>query len=190
MQKFSHVAFLLINILLFGCKEAESNKCLLPNTYSSENFPVTLRLNKNWKAYEFGENNVGIEYQGLDNFEKRYEAEIIITFNHKNISKEEYDNLPIAYLDKVTSTIDKMGGQMNYKKERVKVKEEFADKKWNVIASEISILLNQDTLTRRDVYYTWYSPQSQITVRAYQYRSLIPEVNSEIDCIIHKMVLR
>ena len=187
----SYITTILVGLIsVIGCSHSEPTKCELPKTYSSSNLPVTIKHSDNWKVYEFWGKNVAIEYLGLDNFERRYEAEIKLRFDSFDISEEDYHNAHIVALNSTAQLFRSMGAKITFKAEKKQTQEQFSNRTWNVVTTELDGEFEDEQFHAKDSYYSWYSKDSQITLAVTIRGDEFPELGSELDCIIKNIVIK
>jgi hypothetical protein len=183
---------LLILIGLINCasKPTEMRSDICTEKYFSNKWKVTVYHSKDWSPYEFYGNNIGLEYKGLQNFERRYEAEVVITLiNDNSISNEDsfYKTL-INSLENKKEQATKLFGTEIKTNITDKRHTEFANKKWKTFEMDIAASVKGDTFNSRETNYLWYSNDIKIRIVTSIRGKEIEGLSPEIDCILNGLV--
>jgi hypothetical protein len=178
---------LLLIISTIGLLECSDRGDQLCNKkFESKQFGVTIYHSDNWNPYEFWGNNIGLEYQGVENFERRYDAEIVITFFNRLMSEQEfYDTY--AKKDTLRKIVESMGGSFESKAVD-KGTTDFANKTWRTLRSEEKGSLQGESYISRETNYLWHTANRQISIRVrVRGKGGIEGLDDEVDCILSRL---
>lgn len=177
-------SFSLFVLVLFGCVNSIKSPCT--KKYVNETFGVTLYHSEDWAPYEFFGNNIGLEYRGLNNFERRYDAEVVITFFQQGITKKDYFDIYIKS-DTIQKIVESLGGLFEKKLTDYGMKE-FAGKKWRVLGIEEELKIEGKINKSRELNYLWYSGRGPITIRTrVKGEDEIDNLDEDFECILSSL---
>lgn len=96
--KFVYNVLLLTLLLSCSSKHKDSSKDQTNSSfedicfekYTNEKLGINIFHSKNWSPYEFGENKISLEFKDLENFQRRYDAEILIDFQINRLQKSNF----------------------------------------------------------------------------------------------------
>lgn len=182
------VLLILSAIGLIECSDKDDALC--SKKYESKQFGVTIHHSDNWNdPYEFYGHNIGMEYKGLEDFERRYDAEIIITFSDHTISQKEFFDI-YKQNDFKQNVVESMGGSFE-SKTFDKGTTEFASKKWKTVGVEEKGSLEGEVYNSRETNYLWFSSSRQVAIRVIvNGQGDIEGLDDEVDCILSKLVFQ
>jgi len=187
MKKSLLVLLMFLSLIVAaGC--SEEIQCNLPEYYESGTLPITVKHTKNWKAYEFKENRLAIDYLGVNNFDRRYDAEIIVTLHQLNISESDYVMMPVRLLEAASEHAkNTIGMEITHQSEIVKSQVSFANKTWTVLTSEVNGKHEGELYHWNRSHYLWYSDAQQIQVTINVTGEEIPEIENELQCVLRNI---
>ena len=186
------ILFLIITLELLGCSrnkiQDDKQVCttLCTKTYKSEKFGVTIYHSDNWSPYEFFGQNIGMEYRGTHQFERRYDAEIVITFFERGLDESEFYDI---YTNNETrqAIAESLGGAME-SKTFDKGTTDFANKTWRTLGIDEKGLFEGESYVSKKMNYLWYSPNRQIAITVkVKGPGKIGELDKEVECILSKL---
>jgi hypothetical protein len=176
--------FIICTIGCFGC--SDKGDALCTKKYESKKFGVTIYHSDNWNPYEFYGRNIGLEYQGLENFERRYDAEIVITFFSAGISEEDFYNI-YANNDIKQAIVEKLGGSVE-SKTFDKGTTDFANKKWKTLETAENGSFKDESFTSTETNYLWHSSSGSIAIRVrVKGKGDIKGLDDEVECILSRL---
>lgn len=182
--------FILFGVITCASKSSEFKSDICTLKYVSNKWKTTVYHSKDWSPYEFYGNNIGLEYKGLQNFERRYEAEVVITFiNDNSISNE--DDFYKAFINNLESKKEqatKLYGAEIKTNITDKGHIEFVSKKWKTFEMDLTASVKGETFNSRETNYLWYSNDIKIRVVTSVRGKEIEGLSPEIDCILKGLV--
>lgn len=186
-MKSYHILLLAILVSFIGCSESTPLECKLPKTYSSLNHPVNIKHSDNWKVYEFRGENIAVEYLGLDNFDRRYEAEVLLKFESLDIGETEYYNR-IAYgFEMGTQQFLSMADKVVINSGVGNSEANLSDRTWKLIKTEFQGEHEGEKFYFKMFMYCWYSKEMQIKIAAKIKGGEFPEIEPELECIVNNI---
>lgn len=182
---------ILLGVITCASKSSELNSDICILKYVSDKWKTTVFHSKDWSPYEFSDNSIGLEYKGLQNFERRYEAEVVITFVKDNsiINEEDFYKTLISSLENKKEQATKLFGAEIKTKITDKGHSEFANKKWKSFEMDIAASLKGESFNSRETIYLWYSNDTKIIIVTSVRGKEIEGLSPEIDCILKRIVL-
>jgi hypothetical protein len=179
--------FILFGFINCSNKKNEPTKDICTEKYISDKWKVTIYHSKDWSPYEFYGNNIGLEYKGLQNLERRYDAEIIITFFNQSLTENEFYQIFDNSQSKKEEIAKSFGAELQSKTKDIG-QAEFANKKWRTFETEESGSFEGEIFNSRETNYLWYTPDTKISVRVKIKGKEIDGLSKETECILRRLV--
>jgi hypothetical protein len=188
MKKF--LLLLLIIIALVGCsKKKQDSHCT--KKYENKKFGATIYHSENWTPYEFQEHYIGMEYEGIGDFERRYDAEIIIAFIDGQVNEQKLYSF-YSNTDRRKSEVQSKGG--TYEAKAVdKGTKEFADREWRAFWIEQKAAMKDEpkAYESTETNYVWYSSSRSIVITVtVKGRNNIKGLDAEVECVLSNMQIK
>ena len=183
------ISGLLIVIGLINCSniKSETYQDICTEKYVSDKWKVVVYHSKDWSPYEFYGNNIGLEYRGLQNLERRYDAEVVISFFNRPLTEEEFYNIFITSQAMKENVAESFGAELKSDTSDKGFKE-FANKKWKVLERNESGSFGGEKYSSRETNYLWYSTDIKISVKVRIKGKEIDGLTGETECILDKLI--
>jgi hypothetical protein len=187
MVKIQNGLFIIILLISSSNRKVELFEDLCLQKYFSKKWNVNVYHSKDWSPYEFYGNNIGLEYKGLHNLERRYDAEVVITFITNPFTEDEFYKA-FHKSQAMKDSVFKSYGVVSFQsKMSQKGDREFAKKKWKVFEVNESGSFKKETYSSRQTTYLWYSTGTKISVKVAIKGKDIKGLDAEVECIINKL---
>jgi hypothetical protein len=178
--------FIVAGLLSCSSKQSESSKDICTEKYVSDKWKVVVYHSRDWSPYEVYGNNIGLEYRGLQNLARRYDAEVVISFFDRPSTEEAFYKM-FDTSQAIKEGMAEAHGAVLESSSFDKGFREFANKKWKVFERNESGSFDSEKYKSRETNYLWYSTDVKISVNVKVKGQEIDGLTDETECILKKL---
>ncbi len=178
--------FIIVGLLNCSNKKSGPVNDICTEKYVSDKWKVVVYHSKDWSPYEFYGNNIALEYRGLQNLERRYDAEFVISFFNKPLTEEAFYKIFDTSQAMKEKVAESYGAELESSTSD-KGFREFADKKWKVFEQNESGSFDNEKYNSGETNYVWYSTGVKISVKVRVKGQEIDGLTGETECMLNKL---